>query len=333
MGKYLKIFKTKFFYFILLTTIVFLLYGKSINYDFVSLDEDSLIVSKIQHLSNIKNIPNFFLTSCYFTKTSSYYRPILTLSFSLEASLFGLNTKIYHLTNIILFILALYLMYIFLLKLNLNKFIIKSLILLMAVHPVFATLPVWIPGRNDTLLTIFIILSFIKLKDYIESNDISSYIFFNLFFVLSLFTKETAVSLIILYPLFIYCFKYNLTKKQVLSVCISLSVSFVFYLYLRSISVASINIGNYFLNIVQYLKNIILGISYHILYFVFPVNIPTLLFNDVIKLQNVIIDIFSFLFLCMFYYKNIKYRKIILFSFVWFIVFCCQLFFKKNMFF
>lgn len=61
MKIYLKNFiKTNIFYFIILFIVVFVLYGKTINYDFINLDEDSLIVSKFELLSDIKNIPSFF---------------------------------------------------------------------------------------------------------------------------------------------------------------------------------------------------------------------------------------------------------------------------------
>ena len=107
-------YKTKLFFLAILFVVIFILFGKSINFDFINLDEDTLIEKNIAHLSSIKNIPKLFLTSCYFTKTSFYYRPLLSTSFCLETSLFGFNKKIYHFTNIIMFILSLYLMYIFL---------------------------------------------------------------------------------------------------------------------------------------------------------------------------------------------------------------------------
>ena len=105
----LAFFKTNLFFFILLCIVVFLLHGKAINYEFINLDEDTLILQNIDNLSDIKNIPSFFLSSCYLTKTCSYYRPILVVSFSIETYLFGLNSKIYHTTNILLFIISLYL--------------------------------------------------------------------------------------------------------------------------------------------------------------------------------------------------------------------------------
>ena len=111
-----KILKSNLFFFLLLTTIVFSLYGKSINFDFTYHDDNSLILEKADFLSHITNIPKLFVTSCYYSGDFQYYRPILNLSFLVETSIFGFNTKIYHITNIILFILVLYLMYILLLS-------------------------------------------------------------------------------------------------------------------------------------------------------------------------------------------------------------------------
>lgn len=322
--------KTNIFYFIILVVVVFVLYGKSINYEFVSLDEDSLIVSKVSYLSSLKNIPNFFLTSCYFTNTSHYYRPILTLSFSLETSLFGVNKKIYHLTNIILFILALYLMYVFLIRIDLNKQFIKFILLLFAVHPIFSTLPIWIPARNDTLITIFVLLSFIELIKYIEFKKNIDFIFFILTFTLSVFTKESAIFLFILYPLFLYCFDYKISKQEVIKFSCFLLFIIVVYLYLRSISVASIGIRDYFFNALMYLKNICFGVTSYIYFFVYPKDVPILLFDENIKFLNIFIVITVLFGILEIYIRNVRYRKIIIFSLVWFVLFLFPTFLQKE---
>ena len=204
----LKFLKSNLFFFLLLTVIVFSLYGKSINFEFTNHDDASLIVNNINYLSQWKNIPSLFTTSAYLSKNYYYYRPVLTLSFSIEAILFYNNTKIYHLTNIILFILALYLMYVFLSKLNTNKTVLKLLMILVCVHPILASSVVWIPARNDTLLAIFVFLSFICFIKYLEENSIKNLAFYILFFTISLFTKESAIFVTVLYILFMYTFDF-----------------------------------------------------------------------------------------------------------------------------
>lgn len=321
--------KTKQFFLTVLFVVVFVLYGKSINFDFINLDEDTLIEKNIAHLSNIKNVPKLFLTSCYFTKTSFYYRPLLSASFCLETSLFGFNKKVYHFTNIILFILSLYLMYVFLLKLNINNNISKYIILLFAIHPVFTTLPVWVPARNDTLLIIFILLSFIGLANYIQSDKKIHLICFVLFFVLALFTKESAIFLFILYPLFLYCFKYKFVKKYTY-IYISLLILIIVYLLLRSYSVASINITSYFDNSLKYLSNLAFGLCNYIFFFFVPYKLPVMLLNETIQYKTLIAFCLFTLISIGFYYKNVKHRKILLFSAIWFLVFIIPTFFQKE---
>jgi len=310
--------KTNIFYFIILVIVVFALYGKSINYDFVSLDEDTLIVSKIDYLSSLKNIPSFFLTSCYFNNTSFYYRPILTITFSLEASLFGLNTKVYHFTNIILFILAIYLMYVFLIKLKLNKIITKCICLLMTVHPIFVSTVVWVPSRNDTLLAIFIFLSFIFFTKYLENKKIENLLLFYLFFSISLFTKETAILFIVMYSMYIYFFNFNLKIKEIIKIgIIPITLILCVYFYLRSISVASLNISVYFENINKYFINFICGMSIYLRDFFIPLNIPICLHNLHILITEIVLDVIAFIIVLFIGLKNIVNRKIIIFSLCW----------------
>ena len=232
----LKFLKSDLFFFLLLTIVVFSLYGKSINFDFTYHDDDLLVKNQVQFLSNIDNAPKLFIMSCYFDRDNIYYRPILNLFFLVETCIFGFNTKIYHTTNIILFILTLYLMYVFLTKLNLNQTILKFIVLLLSVHPIFTSTVVWVPARNDTLLAIFMFLSFIFFIEYLKNSETKNLIFYILSWTVALFTKETALLMIILFPLFVYCLNYKVTKKEIIKNILIIIPIILVYLYLRNIS-------------------------------------------------------------------------------------------------
>lgn len=311
--------KTKLFFFIILSLTVFLLYGKSVNYDFVSIDEDSLIVNNIQYLSNLKNIPYFFTSSCYLSNTSLYYRPVLTTSFAIEASLFGLKTKIFHFTNIVLFILAIYLMYVFLLTFELNNTILKFCCLIIAVHPVFMSTVVWVPSRNDTLLAIFLFLSFIFFIKYLKQNKTIFLFYYFLFFTISLFTKESAILFIFLNIFYLYLFDYKTTKKNTLEFIIPFIFILFFYLYLRKISVPNIQISSYLQNIHIYFINFIYGTSIYLKDFFIPINIPIFLYKINIAMPEVIIDIILITGISILWYKKIVKKNLIIFSLLWFI--------------
>ena len=152
-----KFLNTNIFFLILLTIVVFALYGKSINFDLTELDDSGLITNNIGFISNFKNIPKLFTMSPYYNNSTSYYRPMLSVSFAMEALFVRDDLKLYHITNIILFVLSLYLFYLFCVELKLNSTITKFVLLIIAVHPMLTSIVVWIPGRNDSLLTLFFI--------------------------------------------------------------------------------------------------------------------------------------------------------------------------------
>ncbi|MBO7610676.1 MAG: tetratricopeptide repeat protein [Elusimicrobia bacterium] len=329
----LKFLKSNLFFFLLLTTIVFLLYGKSINFDFTNHDDASLIVNNINYLSQWKNIPSLFTTSAYLSKNYYYYRPILTLSFSIEAILFYNNTKIYHITNIILFILALYLMYVFLSKLNTNKTVLKLLMILICVHPILSSSVVWVPARNDTLLAVFVFLSFIFFIKYLENNSLTNLALYISFFTISLLTKESAIFVMFLYILFIYCFDYKLSKKETLKNLFIFFCVFAVYFCLRSVSVRAVKMGEHIIYFKDYFDNVIYGYAYFIYkifnFFDIPIMVDTLNINKVLHLISYI---FSFLILYVMYRKKMISFKVLFFCLVWFIVWLLPtfLFLKSN---
>ena len=322
--------KSNLFFFLLLTIVVFSLYGKSINFDFTYHDDNSLISEKTEFLSNFKNIPKLFITSCYYSGDFQYYRPILNLSFLIETTIFGLNTKIYHLTNIILFIFTLFFMYIFLVKLNLNQTILKFLILLISFHPIFTSSAVWIPARNDTLLAVFIFLSFIFFVKYLENKSTKNLIVYIFFFSMALFTKETALLTLLLYPLFIICFEYKLIKNEIYKNILILIPIVIIYFCLRNISVQSVTLKYYFDNILLCSNSFVTGISTYLYNFFIPHNIPVMLYKTSLTSGKIVVSILVLTVLIFVYYKNGVNRKKIIFSLFWFIAFLFTIFLLQD---
>lgn len=315
----LKFLKSNLFFFLLLTVIVFSLYGKSIFFDFVS-DEFFLISDKVDFLSDIKNIPKLFTTSAFYLSDCKYYRPVLNLSFLIEISVFGLNKKICHTTNIILFILTLWLMYVFLIKLKLNETILKFLILLVAVHPIFTSSVVWIPARNDTLLAIFVYLSFIFFINYLENKQIKNFIFYLIFFSFAVFTKESAILIIFLYFLFMWIFNYKLNKNKILKNIFFIFVVIFVYLFFRSVAVLDENLFLYFSNLNRSLKNMFDCSLIYLYQFVIP-NINVMMYNCKLNINHFIVLILSISFVIYCLLKKIIDKKIFIWCFISFIFF------------
>ena len=310
----IKFFKSNLFFFLLLFLVVFIIYGKSINFSFTNLDDNTLVEKNIDYLSNIKNIPNLFLTDCYLRKDTQYYRPVLSLSFAIESILLNGNLKVYHITNILLFIFSLISIFILLSKLNFNKSILKFLILLFAVHPILSSVPVWIPARNDSLLTIFFILSLINFINYLNKNKKTDFFLCIVFFTLSLFTKETTIFLILIYPLLSYCFNIKFTKKQFINTLIPVLCICIIYFFLRYISVVHIDIKAYITNWQYYLKNIVFGIMIYIENILYPKHIPIMLYNIKINILTYILNLILFILITYMFVSKRENKKIIFFA-------------------
>lgn len=317
----LKFVKTNLFFLLLLTAVVFSLYGKSIKFDFTYRDDSVLILEKANFLSDIKNVPKLFVTSCFYSNDFQYYRPILNLVFLTETVFFGVNPEVYHFINIILLILALYLMYVFLCDLNLNKIILKFVVLLTAVHPILTSCAVWIPARNDTLLAIFIFLSFIFFIKYLEYNLTKNLVLYILFFTLALFTKETAILTLLLYPLFVYCFNYKINKKEIIKNVVIFVPVLLIYFVLRCVSVSDNNVTHYLTNFVPFFKNMFVGTCVYLCELFIPDNFSVMLYEIKLNVFYISALIVSIVFVVLSVNKKIISKKAMLFFLCWFILF------------
>lgn len=197
----------------------FVLYFKSIFFNFTYLDDNVLILDNIAFLRDTANIFSAFTKDVFYVMHSSaaYYRPLLTISFMFDALFSGQSPVMYHFTNIIIHLAASSMVFLVLLKLKYEKIISFVLSVIFLVHPVLTQAVSWIPGRNDSLLTVFILASFIFFLDYIEKEKNRSIFWSVFFFLLAIFTKETALLVPII---FIFCaflrhfsFKKEFTKN------------------------------------------------------------------------------------------------------------------------
>jgi len=173
--------------------VILIVYARSLFFQFVGLDDTHLILESGSRLSSFKNIGRAFAADVFWKTPGTYYRPVLNLSLMLDHWWGGPRPYIYHLGNILLHLTASCLLYLNLVKLRYKKHAVLFLALLFAAHPALSQAVAWIPGRNDTLLAVFILLSFYSFRSYLNNGKVVWLSAHVLSFVLALFTKETAV--------------------------------------------------------------------------------------------------------------------------------------------
>ena len=313
--------KTNIFFFVCLAVIVFALYAKSVNYDLLDLDDKWLISDHLDFLTDYKNLPKLFVRDVYYQNLYLCYRPVLNLSFMTETLLFGFNSKVYHITNIILFILSIWMMYVFLLKLNFNKNILKFIFLLIAVHPILSSVSVWVAGRNDSLLAIFAMLSLINFISYLQKNNWFNFLMTIFFFAVSVLTKEMGLILLPMYLVLIYCFDFKVSKKQFILFTVAFIAVVIPYFYVRSITVPGVQISEYINNWKNYVINMGTGLTIYIEKFFFPKNVQIVLYEIGLKDIPIFTSLITIIFTAYIFYKKIIDRKIVIFGVVWYVLF------------
>ncbi|HNW44295.1 MAG TPA: tetratricopeptide repeat protein [Elusimicrobiales bacterium] len=175
-----------------------LLYAASLHFGFTCMDDDILILDQQSFLRNAGNFFEAFRHDVFFMPqgAGSYYRPLLTLSFMLDAQFGGAGPFVYHLTNVLLHLLASVLLFRLLLKLRYRQTPAFFFALFFTVHPAISQAVYWIPGRNDSLLAVFSLAAFLAALNFWASGARRYAAWHLFFFALALFTKETAVALI-----------------------------------------------------------------------------------------------------------------------------------------
>jgi hypothetical protein len=182
---------------ILLTILV---YGHVLLYsEYTYFDDYILIAQSFSHIDELSDIPHaFFDDAGHAGQGGNLYRPILTITFILSAQLSGEQLWGFHLTDLLLHVVACCLLFMTLTGLGYSRGKSFALTLLFCVHPVLTQSIAWTSGRNDSLLAIFVLPGFLTFHKYLHSGSIKWALLHLLFFFLALFTKETAVALPVL---------------------------------------------------------------------------------------------------------------------------------------
>lgn len=192
--------------------IAFLTYAHMLKYFFTGSDSLTLIdTSRIQSLEDARKIfTQPLMSGTWFVNTALFYRPIASLSYSLDYYFWGLNPFGYHLTDLVLHVIVSILVLKLMLLLTRGR---KSVSWLSAAifttHPILVECVPVIARRQDIIVALFLLLSQVLFVKYIL-NPIRRLNWVMLYSILAyafaLGTKEIAVlqPLIICGYLFIF---------------------------------------------------------------------------------------------------------------------------------
>lgn len=325
-----SIFSSKWMPFIIILILGIIVYIQTFFFNFSYLDDNNLILANQSFLSHLSNVFYSFTTDVFHMPGVSafYYRPILSISLIFDYHFGGVYPFIYHFTNVAIHIISSCLLFVFLCKLNYKKVLSLFFAIVFLVHPVLSQAVAWIPGRNDSLLAVFILATFIFFIKYLEENKIKNIILSLLFLILTVFTKESGVfilPLLFFYSVFIHKDK-KLSYKDLYffigGVCV-IALWFILrhfaLLGSTSLSISGM-IKSVYMNmpaVVQFIGKIFL-----------PFNLSVLpIIEDTTFVYGIIAILLLFFLLFFTKKKRLKY---ILFGFGWFLVFLLPSFIRPN---
>ncbi len=215
---------------VLLSLIGVAIYGKTIGFDFTNFDDRVLIVLNFGFIRNLGNIPAAFQQNVFhFVHGAAvYYRPLLTLSFMTDVQWSGQSPWGYHLTNLVIHLLTGSLIYLLLRKLNHKAGVAFLIACLFIVHPVLTQAVAWIPGRNDSMLALIVVATFLVFQSWLEHPGVISTLILLVLSTLAFFCKESGLLL----PVMLLLDQVMLSKRKPWD-----KYSIIFYLALLTILV------------------------------------------------------------------------------------------------
>lgn len=212
---------------IFMTSIVFL---SSLGYEFIFLDDTSIIYDGYERISSFEKIPEAF-TANYLG--GHYYRPFTVITFILNALVSGQHPFSYHALNLLIHVLTTFFIYRILIWAGNKKHIAAITAMIFGLSAIHINAVGWIAGRADLLTGFFGSVTFLFLLKHQSRLTLSRICICFICLMSAILSKESAV---ILPFLILFYFLPNkttaLNKKVILSAAMLSTI--IFYLFLRS---------------------------------------------------------------------------------------------------
>ncbi len=139
-----------------------LVHAPSLRFGFTGLDDRRLILDSQEWLRQPDAWLRAFQEDVFHRgERGFFFRPLLSLSFVVDARLGGAKPAAYHATNLILHLCGVALFLFLSREIGLDRGWMALAGAWFAVHPALVQAVAWIPGRNDTLLGVFALASFL----------------------------------------------------------------------------------------------------------------------------------------------------------------------------
>ncbi len=185
--------------YLVLATIIF--YFQVYEFEFIAFDDPAYVYDN-------KNVTKgITLESLYWIMTNKVvgnWHPITMLTHLIDIEIYGVNPGGHHVTNVLIHILNVILLYGFIARATNNMGLAIFVALIFAIHPTRIESVVWVSERKDVLSTFFMLISLHMYFYWVVKQNIKSYISAIIFFLLAVMSKP----MVITYPFVLLLFDY-----------------------------------------------------------------------------------------------------------------------------
>lgn len=235
-----------------------LMFGNTVMNEY-ALDDKTVITENSFTKKGFKGIPDILKSTYWFGYHGTQvniYRPLPLVTHALEYQFFGANPHISHLINVLLFVITGLIIYMTLLQFFYFKNYLVPFVttLLFVTHPIHTEVVAGIKGRDDLLSLLFLILTLLFLFRYLRSNRKYYWIISGIFYLLSLFSKESGITFLAIIPLSIHFFTEK-KFKPVLALSIPYFLIFGIYILIRNQVIETGEVERFFDSYFQYAPN------------------------------------------------------------------------------
>lgn len=220
--------------------VAFLLYSNTFGHRFVLDDHGIIANNKITKAPvSMDNTKLMFNTPMrrgdVSDKENSLYRPFTKLIFNIEWNAFAGNPHHFHKMNVIIYGLLCMLLFWVLYDLFNKKWALPFLItLLFTVHPIHTEVVANIKSLDEILAMLGIVAAMRAIQLYLKEEKVLHLVWGTLAFALGLFSKESAVVGMGVFPILVYFHEGKINIKKIVISCAPLLLVAIIFVVTRS---------------------------------------------------------------------------------------------------
>ena len=186
---------------VLLIAITWMVYGQTLNYDFVNYDDNTYVYAN-PHVVHGLTFSGVVWPFAHFDFDN--WLPLTTISHMIDCQIFGLKPAGHHFINLLLHTVGAILLFLAIDRMTGSLWASAFVAAIFAIHPLHVESVVWVAERKDVLSGVFFMLTLLGYSYYTRRPSIARYLVMFMFFVCGLLSKPMLVTLPIVLVLLDY---------------------------------------------------------------------------------------------------------------------------------